>query len=342
MITSFARQPSVANAVAIHADGKIVAAGESGGADSRFALARYNPDGSLDGTFGGDGRVRTDLTQLRDAVNAVAIQTDGKIVAAGQSGGANATFVLERYNTDGTLDSTFGGDGSVTTDFTDGVDAANAIAIQADGKIVAAGQSGSGEFALARYNMDGTPDAALAGDGTVTTDFTERFDAASAVAIQPDGKIVAVGGSLARYNTDGSLDPTFGGDGKVTPDVACCANVSVYDAALQPDGKIVTAGEWFECFGGGGFSCESFFMLVRYNTDGTLDTTFGSNGVTFGVFGWARAVALQGDAKIVAVGSAGVEQARCRPVQHRRDLDRELRWRRPGLRELYAERRSRL
>ena len=305
VITSFARRASVATAVAIQADGKIVASGESGGADSRFALARYNPDGSLDGTFGGDGRVRTHLTRLRDAVNAVAIQSDGRIVAAGQSGGVDATFVLVRYNADGTLDSTFGGDGSVTTDFTDGVDAANAVAIQADGKIVAAGQSGGGEFAMARYNMDGTPDTALAGDGTVTTDFSERFDAASAVAIQPDGKIVAVGGGLARYNTDGSLDPTFGGDGKVTLDVACCASVSVYDAALQPDGQIVTAGERFECFGGGGFSCESSFMLVRYNTDGTLDTTFGSNGVTFGVFGWARAVALQGDAKIVAVGSAG-------------------------------------
>jgi uncharacterized delta-60 repeat protein len=138
----------------------------------------------------------------------VAIQGDGKIVAAGFAG-SDFDFALARYNTDGSLDTTFGGDGKVTTDFagSGSRDEAHAVAIQGDGKIVAAGLavvSGIFDFALARYNTDGSLDTIFSGDGKVTTDFAGDFDVANGVVIQANGRIVAAGFAgddfgLARY-----------------------------------------------------------------------------------------------------------------------------------------------
>ncbi len=162
--------------------------------------------GDLDPSFGSSGKVTTDFGGS-DAASAVAIQTDGRIVAAGRSGSGD--FALARYNVDGSLDPTFGSSGMVMTDF-GGSDAASAVAIQPDGRIVTAGRSGSGDFALARYNADGSLDPSFGSGGKVTTDFG-GFDLALGVALQSDGKIVAAGqgGSsfdfaLARYNADGS------------------------------------------------------------------------------------------------------------------------------------------
>src|SRR5437667_165856 len=162
--------------------------------------------------FGAEGKVTTACEDLAQA-RAVAIQTDGKIVAAGYAVlSGNQHFALVRYNTDGTLDSSFGTGGKVTTDFF-GFGRVNALAIQVDGKIVAAGGafvSGFTTFALVRYNTDGTLDAGVGDVGKVTTNIGGSD--ARAVAIQADGKIVAAGvvgfsGSLlARYNTDGTLD----------------------------------------------------------------------------------------------------------------------------------------
>lgn len=306
---------SIANAVAIQPDGKIVAAGETLHLYDRFALARYDPDGTLDPSFGDAGTVTTRFRRWGGVANAIAVQADGKIVAAGGSFGIFPKFALARYLPDGTLDASFGGDGRVRTFFT--VDGAmgSAVAIQADGKILVAGAAeavganGMSGFALARYNPDGSLDATFGADGTVTTDFPGGH--ASAIAIQANGKIVAAGEAgnrpaLARYNPDGSLDATFDGDGMVTTEVVCCpVFVGANAVAIQPDGRIVTAGEHFECFGGGGFSCESFFILARYEADGALDSTFGTGGLTFGVFGIANALALQADGKIVAAGTLG-------------------------------------
>src|SRR6266542_4476130 len=153
-----------ANAVAIQADGKIVAAGGTFSAfyHDKFALARYNADGTLDTSFGGDGKVTTHFAAgSEDGAHAVAIQANGKIVAAGNSHLSNERFALARYNSDGKLDTSFGGDGKVTTRFAAGsYDFASAVAIQPDGKVVAAGDSSSpflyfDKFALARYNSDG-------------------------------------------------------------------------------------------------------------------------------------------------------------------------------------------
>ena len=188
--------------VAIQADGKIVAAGEAARfTESSSALARYDADGTLDSAFDTDGKVTTDLGSIYEPATGVAIQADGKIVAAGTSGQTGAPdfstdskFTLARYNTDGTLDASFDGDGLVTTNFTVNADGAEGLAIQADGEIVAAGHAGDSRFALARYEPGGTLDPTFSGDGKVTTLFGSRGrQSARGVAIQADGRIVAAG-----------------------------------------------------------------------------------------------------------------------------------------------------
>src|SRR5207249_1300852 len=222
-----------ARALALQADGKIVAAGFTSsdfGTRRRFALARYNPDGSLDPSFRG-GRVVTSFAD-RDEASALALQSDGKIVVAGFSdAGGRQDFALARYNPDGGLDLSFGSGGRVLTDF-GGDDEAAALALQADGKIVVAGLSGSGGVALvalARYNPNGTLDASFGSGGQVLTD----FGLARGLVLQADGRIVVAGGiSLARYNQNGSLDPSFGSGGRALTDFDALA------LALQPDGKV--------------------------------------------------------------------------------------------------------
>jgi uncharacterized delta-60 repeat protein len=309
--TDLTAGPDAANGVAIQADGKIVAAGIANieGADPKFALARYNADGTLDTSFSSDGIVRTNFTPGFDAANDLGIQADGKIVAAGFAGSGNARFALARYNTDGTLDTSFGGDGKVRTNFTAGFDAAGGMDIQANGKIVAAGFTGGPNtmFALARYNTDGTLDTSFGTDGKVTTNFTPGADGANSAAVQTNGKIVAAGlagdadtkFALARYNVDGTLDTSFSSDGKVRTNFTGDFDTA-NDLAIQADGKVVAAG-----FAGG---ANTTFALARYETDGTLDTSFGGDGrVTTNFtadFDAAFALALQADGKIVAAGFA--------------------------------------
>jgi len=229
--------------------------------DPEVSVARYNTDGSLDTSFGGDGRVTTNFTGTDDRAMAVVIQSDGKVVVAGAAG-AYRDFALVRYNPDGTRDSSFGSRGTVTTSFTLGgcCEFATSVAVQVDGKIVAAGVPADDiAFALARYETDGSLDSTFGEDGMVTTDFLTRHDLghvggwARGVAIQADGKIVAAGGSavgsggdsefaLARYMPDGSLDPAFGGDGRVTTEWTINDDDDAFALAIQADGKIVAAG----------------------------------------------------------------------------------------------------
>jgi uncharacterized delta-60 repeat protein len=311
--TDFAGGFDEAHAVAIQADGKIVAAGRTIVSDFDFAVARYNTDGSLDTTFGVDGLVTMDFAGEDDEAHAVAIQGDGKIVAAGLAiVSGTFDFALARYNTDGSLDTTFDTDGKVTTDFAGSEDHARGVAIQGDGKIVAAGLanvSGTNDFALARYNANGSLDTTFgSGLGKIATDFAGSDDHARGVAIQGDGKIVAAGlanvsgtndFAVARYNANGSLDTTFDTDGKVTTDFAG-GHDDAFGVAIQANGKIVAAG-CVSCFGGANFA------LARYNTDGSLDTTFDGDGLVTTDFAGgtdqAFAVAIQGDGKIVAAGS---------------------------------------
>src|SRR5918996_729649 len=253
--TGFAGHAFVGGA-AIQADGKIVAAGDvrTPSGEFMFALARYRPNGRLDDTFGGDGKVTTGFAGQAFA-ESVAIQDDGKILAAGRFNPdpGNGRFALVGYQPSGALDDTFGGNGKVTTGFA-GSESAEAvdIAIQTDGKIVAGGDvlrpSGEFHFGLARYKPSGGLDDTFGGDGKVTTEFAESDSArAHGVAIQADGNIVAAGGgesetpsldlrfALARYRPGGPLDDTFRGDGRVTPGFT--GRAVARGVAIQADGK---------------------------------------------------------------------------------------------------------
>jgi uncharacterized delta-60 repeat protein len=242
--------------VAIQGDGKIVVVGDAIVSGTlAWAVARYNPNGSLDTSFSGDGRQTTPFGTNGARALALALQANGKIVVAGEGGTGQGDFALARYNPNGTLDTSFAGDGKQTTDFVGGHDGAHSVALQADGKIVAAGQASFGllgtDFALARYNPNGSLDTSFSGDGKQSTDFGSG-EAANGVAVETSGKIVAVGrgpGSsgfafvLARYNPNGSLDPSFSGDGKQTTDFGPVNQVGgATGLALQGDGKIVAVG----------------------------------------------------------------------------------------------------
>ena len=233
----FAQEPGIAG-IALQANGGIVGAGDVG-------LVRFTRNGIRDDTFFSDpGWSLTD----------VALQPDGKIVVAGHaydySGGypPDGNFVVARYHPDGGLDDTFSGDGSATTDF-DHEAGAKALALQPDGRILVVGYSGpvpgnDFELALARYNLDGTPDTSFSGDGELTAGFA---DIAHDVALQPDGKIAVVGSAsgdfaVARYDEDGALDPAFSGDGRATVGFADWRRSGARAIVIQPDGKIVAAG----------------------------------------------------------------------------------------------------
>jgi uncharacterized delta-60 repeat protein len=290
-------------------------------------------DGDLDKSFGAGGKVITDFSGGEDEATAVAIQDDGKIFAVGSTTkpfvANNRDFALARYNTDGSLDTSFGSGGKVATDFFGKNDFALAAAIQQDGKIVAAGRHfkvfSDGAltgyyFAVARYNSDGSLDTNFGSGGKVTGDIGEL----DAIAIQNDGKILVAGftfsGSgfeittafaLARYNGDGSLDTSFGSGGKITTDFfggsIVLPRTNVRAVSIQSDGKIVAAGSAYNSA-----TRSSFFGLARYNDDGSLDTSFGSGGkVTTAILDGssAMALAIHSDGKIVAAGSGGPKDA---------------------------------
>lgn len=302
VITDFGGNES-AWGLAVQPDGKAVVAGTrfDPGLSDDFVLARYTVSGALDPTFDGDGKVTTDFGARADGADDVALQADGKIVAAG-SGIAAAVrpvdFALARYNRDGTLDPTFGDGGKVLTTFApNSIDGANALVIQPDGKIVAAGRTRSGpknQFAVARYLPNGSLDPSFDDDGLVVTPISSGDDIVFDLAVQPDGKLIAAGWSspggfdiaLARYNPDGRLDGTFDGDGVVVASSFRPASTYASKVLVQPDGKILT--------GGAG--------LARFNPDGSVDRSFGSGGRAVTDVGLLTPL-LQRDGKILAAGS---------------------------------------
>lgn len=295
---------SQANAVAIQTNGAIVLAGGQNGGEL-FALARSNPDGSLDSTFGSQGKVTTAVSTNLSTAYAVQIQPDAKIVAAGSAGG----FAVARYLANGSLDASFGSAGTTFTSLL-GVSQAFAVALQPDGKIVLAGSAFGATylFGLARYTTNGTLDSSFGSGGVVTTGITSGGEEATAVQIQTDGKIVAAGlaivgfgnvFALARYNTNGALDMSFGSFGRVTTAFASDNVAAGWAMAIQPDGRIIVAGQ-----------AGIYFALARYTTNGLLDASFGNGGQVLTPVGSIRdvatAVALQSDGKIVAAGVSRV------------------------------------
>ena len=303
-----------ARAVAVQADGKIVVGGYAkSGANYLFGLVRYNANGTLDTTFDTDGKVTTSIIGVDDGITGLAIQTDGKILAAGYAlSGSNYVFALARYNADGSLDTTFDTDGKVTTSIL-GVDSfANAMSLQSNGKIVLAGGAYNGtnyDVALARYNADGSLDTTFDTDGKVTTGVLAGNDGANAVKVRSDGKIVAAGYAFSgasssfavvRYNADGSLDTAFDTDGKVTTSILAVEDGAT-GVAIQADNKVVASG-----YAKNGTVLN--FAIARYNTDGSLDTSFDTDGkVTTAMLAGndaANAVAVQSNGKIVVAGAA--------------------------------------
>jgi len=305
------------HSTAIQVDGKIVVVGSSWESDygGYFALVRYNANGSRDANFGTNGKVITDFGGGAEA-NSVALQSDGKIVVAGFSyNGSDQDFALARYNSDGTLDTGFGASGLVTTAVGDDLaECAWSVALQSDGKIVIVGYSSSASienYAVLRYNSDGSLDTDFGTDGVVITDLGDRHGEACAVAIQSDGKILVAGYAetdtlsteldyqvdfiLLRYDSNGSLDTDFGTSGYVATTFGDNWH-RAFSIAIQTDGRIVVAGE-----------ADSQFAAARYNTDGSLDTGFGSEGKVTEAFGDfysnCRSVALQQDGKIVMGGT---------------------------------------
>ena len=305
--TDIANDDDYGNSVAIQADGKIVVAGYGRiSSNNDIVVVRYNTDGTLDLSFDSDGVVTTPIGNSSDYAFAVAIQPDGKIVVAGSS----AAFVVVRYNTDGSLDNTFDQDGKATVAIGNSSEALS-IAMQPDGKIVLAGYSSASgviNFAVARYHTDGILDQSFDSDGIATTDFDGFNDYAYGVAIQGDGKIVAAGISydsldsdfaLVRYETDGSLDLSFDTDGMVTTDVASYIE-SARSMVIQSDNKIVVSG--LSTIG-----TTSFYVLVRYDTNGILDNAFDADGIVTTTIGGScegQSIALQSDGKIVVAGYA--------------------------------------
>jgi uncharacterized delta-60 repeat protein len=254
VMTNFTSGDDFGWTAALQTDGKIVVAGGAGGAGERFALARYETDGTLDTTFGGgDGKVVTNFTSGYDYVDDIEIQDDGMIVAAGAADyfRSRGKVALARYDTVGTLDPLFSGDGKLMTNLTSGFDGAFAVALQDDGKIVTAGQGGS-FLAVARYESTGGLDLTFGGgDGKALVNFTSGVDYADEVAVQDDGKIVAAGAAnyfgpnakfaVLRLNSDGTSDSGFSGDGKVTTDFTTGRD-GAWSMAIQEDGSIVASG----------------------------------------------------------------------------------------------------
>jgi uncharacterized delta-60 repeat protein len=299
----------VARSLAITRDGKPVVAGLSRkGSRYAWALARYRTNGRLDPSFGSGGRVLTlfPLGGLApEGALAVATQADGKVVVAGGGG-----FALARYTVRGRLDPSFGHNGRLLTDFSSvpgggPLGIAASVAVTAEGKIVAAGWTvrrdlGSGGAALVRYSARGRPDTSFGEGGKVVLSSLGL----TAVAAEPDGKIVALGWIgqpmgpptvvVLRFTTGGELDPSFGQGGQVRVDSLADVSSSFL---LQPDGKIVVAGNL-------GFRAGGRAVLVRYTGDGTLDPSFGTGGEVVASDGPENlsALALEPDGKLVAAG----------------------------------------
>ncbi len=287
VLTSVRSGDDAAAAVAIDSQDRVVVAGRSSnGLNDDIAVVRYRTDGTLDTSFGGTGKVTTPVGSGLDRANAVAIDSQGRIVVAGPTfNGTKDNFAVVRYRADGGLDTTFTGTGKVTTSISaSGFDRANAVAIDAQGRIVVAGQTFNGaddDFALVRYNPNGTLDTTFNGTGKVTTAIGNGDDEANSVAIDQQGRIVAGGAvfnpnadfGVARYNADGALDTSFNGVGKVTTSLTA-GNDRIRGLAIDQRDRVVAAGD-----------TGNDFALARYIGDEVPPkVTFGGGGPPPGSF----------------------------------------------------------
>ena len=302
----------VASSIVIQQDGKIIVAGYSYDFMNvrSVAIVRLNNDGSLDNTFGNNGKINNNYSLSNIFISSAIIQPDGKFIVGGNF---DTDFLVIRYKSDGTPDSTFGINGFVSTDFNNAYDLIYKIALQPDGKIIASGISDNNvidnDFAIVRYNSNGTLDTTFSIDGKLTTAVGTSHDYARDMKLQPDGKII-VGGrvvyegisqiGVVRYNTDGTLDLSFNSGGKLFVNAGNAPDL--WAIALQPDGKIILGGY------SSSIATWDDFTIVRVNTNGSIDSTFGTDGISYADFNQnvdrIFAMALQDNGRIVAVGYA--------------------------------------
>jgi uncharacterized delta-60 repeat protein len=306
--------------------------------DPDIALARYTPDGSLDPSFGENGKVTTNFgADNADYAESIAIDDRGRLVVGGATGAPNCNphqctndydLALLRFRPNGTPDDSFGGDGRVSSDFGSIDEFAYGIAIDRRGRIVAAGVgSATGRFLVARYQPTGSLDPSFSGDGFTTTGFPGagesggaratpiRFSLAFGVTIDRRGRIVAAGeagsakcGScsahtdfaLARYDADGSLDSSFGRGGRKTTDFRARDNASAVE--VDSRGRIVAAGPGFDAS-----IRHPTFELARYTRHGKLDPAFSGNGKTRRPHGRAYGMTIDRRDRIVAGGKSAGE-----------------------------------
>jgi uncharacterized delta-60 repeat protein len=250
---------------AIQPDGKIVVAGRAFLSPTRFAVARFNPDGSLDSSFGSGGKVTTDLgIGVSHEVDDLVVQPDGRIVVAGAGGGY---FLLARYNANGSLDTSFDGDGKLVHNIGLSAGGISDLALQPDGRIIAAGGGTVG--LVARYNPGGSLDSSFGTSGVFQHPSISSY--INGVDLLSDGRIVLSGGRdwrASRLNADGSLDTTFSGTGSVL----VVPSAAAFSLLVQPDDKIVMVGNDATP---GSSGPGTKFINARLNSDGTFDATWG-------------------------------------------------------------------
>lgn len=294
--TGFGSNSSNANAVAFQTDGKFLVGGaymaNNGNLD--FALSRHHNDGTLDVSFGEEGKIVTAFggSNNFNYIHSVYVLPDGRIMALGCIGTESLVPVVAivRYNSNGSVDSSFGVNGKLITQFYSFNSSANKLVFQPDGKFLITAikrlpADPDHYFGVARYDADGLPDTGFGTNGTATISFGTGQNIPSAIALQPDGKIVVAGRyqatnlpqmALARLHANGTLDSSFDGDGKTITTFGAGTISEAMQLSVSTDGKITAAGIIY--------SPTRAFGVLQYNSNGSLDTSFDGDGKAMGLF----------------------------------------------------------
>ena len=321
VVSDFGSNHEYARSVEIQPDDKIVVGGFIYNYSSNydFALIRYLPNGSLDNTFGTNGKVQTDVF-YDDRLYDIALLPDGKILAVGYTVNISgrSDIAIVKYNSDGTLDNSFGTGGMVLTPVGTTDDFGYCIALQSNGKFIVSGfyevTGNNNDVFVARYNSDGTLDNSFGSNGISLLTIGNGHDEVYSVAIQTDGKIVLGGYTRVGYNnfnllliritSNGSLDSQFGNSGFIIKSFSNADDFGRF-VNIQSDGKIILSGSCTINY----YPYEDFF-ICRFNQDGSDDLTFGINGTVINLIGntssRSYSSCIQNDGKIILAGSAHI------------------------------------